>query len=127
MDSRSEDGSIRMSQAGFEQAGIEIQNKEVFGELSGAISRVFSPACVERFLQKLENKGLSIRNFEKVLAKQVLEQLDEQLKRTGKKSAELYEALPMSDRGQIREQYLTALEAVDQALRDKYAKLYRYY
>ncbi len=113
--------------ATYEQAGIAIQNQELFGELSGAIGRVFSPSRVEQFLQKLENKGLSIRNFEKVLAKQVLEQLDETLGRSGKRSAAIYESLPMSDRGQIRERYLTALEAVDGALREKYSKLYRYY
>ncbi len=120
-------GSRLMSQASYEQAGIEIQDKAGYGELHGAIVRVFSPACVERFLQKLEHKGLSIRNFEKVLAKQVFEQLDEQLRGSGKKAAELYESLPLSDKGQIREQYLTALEAVNEGLREKYAKIYRYY
>jgi hypothetical protein len=116
-----------MSQASYQQAGIEIQDKERFGELQGAMARVFTPGSVEKFLQKLENKGLSIRSFEKVLSKQVFEQLDETLGRSGKKSAELYEALPMSDRGQAREFYLTALESVDEKLREKYSKLYRYY
>ena len=111
----------------YQQAGIEIQDNAVYGELRGAIDRVFAPERVEAFLKKLENKGLSIRNFEKVLSKQVFEQLDETLGRSGKKSAELYEALPMSDRGQAREFYLTALEAVDERLREKYSKLYRYY
>jgi hypothetical protein len=120
-------GQSRMSQASYQQAGIEIQDKVRFGELQGAMARTFSPESIEKFLKKLENKSLSIRNFEKVLSKQVFEQLDETLGRSGQKSADLYEALPMSDRGQAREFYLTALEAVDQKLREKYSKLYRYY
>jgi len=111
----------------YQQAGIAIQDKVLYGELCGAIDRLFSPERVVAFLKKLENRGLSIRNFETVLAKQLFEQLDEALARSGKKSAEIYEALPMSDRGQIRERYLTALEAVDEGLREKYSKLYRYY
>ncbi len=113
--------------ASYQQAGIAIQDEKHFGELSGAIDRVFSPARVEQFLMRLENKGLSIRNFEKVLAKQVLEQLDETLGRSGQKSKAIYELLPMSDRGQIRERYLTALEGVEETLREKYSKIYRYY
>ncbi len=113
--------------ATYQQAGIAIQNKERFGELSAAMDRIFSPTRVEQFLKRLENKGLSIRDFEKVLAKQVLEQLDEPLGRSGQKSAAIFESLPMSDRGQIRERYLTAIEAVDEALREKYSKIYRYY
>ena len=116
-----------MSEVSYQQATIAIQNQELFGELNAVLERVFSPARVEQFLRKLENKGLSIRNFEKVLDKQVLEQLDETLGRSGKKSKAIYESLPMSDRGQVRERYLTALEAVDDTLREKYSKIYRYY
>jgi len=116
-----------MSQATYKQAVIEIQNKEVFEELRGAFDRIFAAAAVERFLKRLENKGLSIRSFEAVLAKQVLEQLDEPLARSGKKAADLYQALPMSDRGLMREHYLTAIEAIEERLREKYSKIYRYY
>jgi len=116
-----------MSQAGFEQAGIEVQQKAAFDLLRGAIERVFAPDRVERFLQKLDRKNLSIRQFEEVLGKSVFEQLDEQLARSGKTARQLYAGLSVSDQGQMRELYLTALEAVDQGLREKYAKIYRYY
>jgi len=116
-----------MSQAGFEQAGIEVQQKAVFDLLRGAIERVFAPDRVEQFLQKLDRKNLSIRQFEEVLGKSVFEQLDEQLARSGKTARQLYAELSVSDQGQMRELYLTALEAVDQGLREKYAKIYRYY
>jgi hypothetical protein len=39
----------------------------------------------------------------------------------------LYLALTVSDQAQIREFYLTALEAVDLGLREKFSKVYRYY
>ncbi len=116
-----------MTGASYQQAGIEIQAKELFSQLRGALERVFAPARVEQFLRKLENKGIRIRDLDAVLAKQVFEQLDEQLRAYGKSARLIYMGLPVSDQAQFRELYLTALEAVDQGLREKYAKLYRYY
>ena len=48
-------------------------------------------------------------------------------RRTAKSAQQLYDALPVSDQAQVREFYLTALEAVDLPLREKFNKLYRYY
>jgi hypothetical protein len=39
----------------------------------------------------------------------------------------LHEALPVSDRSQVREFYLSKVEEVDPALRAKFHKLYQYY
>jgi hypothetical protein len=39
----------------------------------------------------------------------------------------LYEGLPLSDQAQMREFYLSKLEAVDVGLRHRFKKLYQYY
>ena len=46
---------------------------------------------------------------------------------SGKTAQQFYDALAVTNQAQIREFYLTALEAVDLPLREKYKKLYRYY
>jgi len=109
------------------QAGIEIQKKEPHAQLQSALSRVFAPAAVTKFLQKLENTGVPIRNFELVLERRIIERVDATLENSGTAAAALYGALTVSDQAQIREYYLTALEAVDFELREKFAKVYRYY
>ncbi len=118
---------MNMSQSGHTQAGIEIQNKEVHGQLQSALSRVFAPAAVSKLLQKLENTGVPIRNFDQVLERKVIERVDATLEQSGKTAAGLYSALPVSDQAQIREYYLTALEGVDLGLRERFSKVYRYY
>jgi hypothetical protein len=40
---------------------------------------------------------------------------------------QLYQALPLSDQAQMREFYLSKLEAVDTALRHKFKRVYQYY
>jgi hypothetical protein len=116
-----------MSQTGYTKAEIEIQNKEPFRELQSALSRVFAPAAVSKFLQKLENTGVPIRNFDAVLERRIVERVDATLEKSGVTTAALYAALTVSDQAQIREYYLTALEAVDLELREKFSKVYRYY
>ncbi len=116
-----------MSQSGYEQAGIEVENKEPFDQLRSVLQRVFSAQLVDRFLRKLESKGLRIRDFEVVLEKKVFEQVDEVSGKSGKSSRTLYEALSVPDQGQMREFYLTQLEAVDLSTREKFAKIYRSY
>jgi hypothetical protein len=116
-----------MPRSGYEQPKLEIQSKPVYEVLYSALERVLAPATVERFLRKLENRGLKARSFEPMLAAKVLEQLDERLAGSGKAASQWYAELPAPDQGQLREFYLTAIEAVDQGLREKYAKIYRYY
>jgi len=84
---------------------------------------VFAPPRVEQFLKRLNSKGIRVRDFELVVASGVLEQVDEYLAKSG--ARKLYEALPTSDRGQLREFYLSKMEEVDPSLRAKYQKLYR--
>jgi len=116
-----------MADTGYQQAGIEIQNKEPYAELQSALNRAFAPGAVQKLLQKLENTGVPIRNFDAVLERKIIERVDLALEKSGKTAAVLYSALTVSDQAQIREYYLTALEAVDLGLREKFSKVYRYY
>ncbi len=111
----------------FQKAQIAIENPEAFGALQSTIERVFAPVRVERLMKRLEKRGVSIRNFEDVLNKGVLEQVDETLSSSGKSARTLYDVLTVSDQAQLRELYLTALESIEPSLREKYAKIYRYY
>jgi hypothetical protein len=111
----------------FEQAVIKVEKENEFAELKGAIERVFAAANVEKFLKRLESRGIRIRNFDGVLEKQALESVDVALKQAGKSARGLYEGLPISDQGQMREFYLSKLEQVEGPLRHKFHKLYQYY
>jgi hypothetical protein len=109
----------------FEQATIKIEKPQEFAVLQAAVEQAFRPDNAERFLKQLDRKGIRVRDFDRVLAKRVLEGV------TGAKSElkalELYQALPLSDQAQTREFYLSKLEAVDVALRHRFKRLYQYY
>jgi hypothetical protein len=107
----------------FEQGVIKIQKEPEFTALRAAVERAFQPAIVERFLKQLDRKGIRVRDIDAVLAQRVLEGFDE----AGLNAQQLYESLPTSDQALMREFYLSKLEAVDQALRHKFKKLYQYY
>ena len=107
----------------FEQAAIKVQKTQEFARLQGAIEQAFLPEKVERFLKQLDRKGIRIRDFDSVLAQRVLEGFGE----AGLDALQLYQSLPPSDQAQMREFYLSKLEAVDVALRHKFKKLYQYY
>ena len=111
---------------GFEQATIKVEQEKEFGELKRAIERIFRPEQVEKFLKRLEKDGVPIRNWDKVLSQGLLERVDEAL---GKSTTarKLYEGLPVSDQAQMREFYLSKLEEVNETLRTKHKKVYRYY
>ncbi len=111
----------------FQQAGIRVERLDEFERLHSALVRVFAPAEVESFLRLLQRKRVPIRDFDRVRREKLLEQVDPKLKQDGKTAHQLYDALTVSDQAQMREFYLTALEAVDLPLREKYNKLYRYY
>jgi hypothetical protein len=111
----------------FEQAAIEVEKKAEFGELKNAIDRAFGADRVERFLNQVSKKGFRIRDWDSVLGKRVLEAVDQDLSRSGKKAKQLYEALTVSDQAQIREFYLFRIEEVDPKLRTKFHKIYQYY
>jgi hypothetical protein len=108
----------------FEQATIKIEKTQEFAELRAAIEQVFQAAKVERFLKLLDRKGIRIRDFDALLAAKVLENA---AGGPGLNAAQLYQSLTLSDQAQLREFYLSQLEAVDQALRHRFKKLYQYY
>ena len=111
----------------FEQAGIKIEKEQEFQALKQSIERLLSPALIEKFFAKLEKKGVRIRDFEKVRDQKLLEAVDETLAKSGKSAKQLYDALTVTDQGQLREFYLTKIEEVSPELRQKYHKLYSYY
>jgi len=106
----------------FERATIKVENEKDFGELTGAIERVFRPEKVEAFLKQVKSKGARIRDFEKILAGGVIEKVD-----GSAKARPLYEGLSPSDQAQVRELYLSKLEDVNEELRAKFKRLYQYY
>jgi hypothetical protein len=107
----------------FEQAAIKVEKAQEFARLQAAVEHAFLPENAERFLKQLDRKGIRVRDFEAILAQRVLESVGE----SGLNARQLYESLPLSDQGQMREFYLSKLETVDQVLRHKFRKLYQYY
>jgi hypothetical protein len=108
----------------FEQAAIEVQKKAEFEQLKGAINRAFAAESVQKYLKQVASAGVRIRDFDSVLAKGVLERVGAV---AGQKAKDLYEALPVTDRAQIKEFYLFKIEEVGPELRAKYHKIYQYY
>jgi hypothetical protein len=107
----------------FEQAAIKVEKAQEFARLQAAVEQAFLPENAERFLKQLGRKGIRVRDFDAILAQQVLESVGE----SGLNAHQLYGLLPVSDQAQIREFYLSKLETVDQVLRHKFRKLYQYY
>ncbi len=112
--------SVGMS---FQQAAIKVEKTQEFARLQAAVEQAFLPEKTERFLKQLNRKGIRVRDFKAILAKQVLESVGE----SGLNARQLYETLPVSDQAQMREFYLSKLETVDPALRHRFKKLYQYY
>ena len=111
----------------FQQAALRVEKLDEFEQLRSALARIFAAGAVEEFLRLLQRKGVPIRDFDRVLREKLLEKTDRKLAQAGVSARQLYDALPVSDQAQVREFYLTALEAVDLPLREKFNKLYRYY
>jgi hypothetical protein len=107
----------------FQQAAIKVEKAQEFARLQAAVERAFLPERAESFLTQLDRKRIRVRDFDGVLAQRVLESVGE----SGLNGRHLYESLPVSDRAQMREFYLSKLEGVDVALRHKFKKLYQYY
>src|SRR5438132_844769 len=104
----------------FERAEIAIQSAE-FETLKNMVSSALTKDA-DKFLKSIESSGILVRQFEQILDRGLLNKAV-----SGTESAkELYGKMPASDQGQMREFYLTQLEKVDTALRQKYKKIYRY-
>ena len=111
----------------FEKALIAVQKTEQYEVLKGVIERVFAPERVEGLLRKLASAGIPVRQLETMLDRRVFEDLDQQVAKSDQTARGLFDELTSSDQGQLREFYLSTLESVDNAVREKYAKVYRYY
>jgi hypothetical protein len=108
----------------FEQATIKVEKEREFGELKSALEQVFAPDRVTKYLKKLDSRGIRIRDFDRVLAANVIDDVGGAKPGTAKG---LYQALTVSDQAQMRELYLFKIEEVEPALRAKFSKLYQYY
>jgi len=109
----------------FEQATIKIEKQQEYAKLQSAVEQAFRPGQTERFLKRLDRKGIRVRDFDAVLK---IRALDDAVGPQADLSAwQLYQELPVSDQAQIREFYLSKLEGIDAALRHKFKKLYQYY
>jgi hypothetical protein len=111
----------------FVQAGIRVEKEQEFAGLKGAVERAFGAVNLQKFLKRLSSSKVRIRDFDGVLAQRCLERVDSTLQRSGKTAQALYRSLSMSDQGQMREFYLSKIEQVDLATRQKFHKLYQYY
>ena len=112
---------------GFEQATIKVEKEAQFAELKAAIERAFSAGTIEKLLKRLDGRGIRIRDFDSVLAKQALEHVDGALRQARKTAKGLYQELTVTDQGQLREFYLSKLEGVEEALRHKFKRVFQYY
>jgi hypothetical protein len=108
----------------FEQAAIKVEKVQEFARLQAAVEQAFPPEKAERFLKKLERKGIRVRDFDAVLRQRILESVVGEAELNAQ---QLYQSLPVSDQAQMRELYLSKLEGVAVALRHKFKKLYQYY
>ena len=108
----------------FQRAPIKVEKEQEFARLQGAVEQAFLPEKVDRFLKQLDRKGIRVRDFDALLGQRLLEGV---VGEAGLNARQLYESLPVSDQGQMREFYLSKLEGVDVALRHKFKKLYQYY
>jgi hypothetical protein len=108
----------------FEQGTIKIEKEREFGELKSAIEKAFSADRIAKYLKVLDSRGIRVRQLDKAFVADAIDRV------TGDKAGTargLYESLPVSDRSQVRELYLSSVEEVDMALRLKFQKLYQYY
>ena len=110
----------------FEQATIKVEKEQEFGELKSAITCAFCPENVQKYLKQVASAGIRVRDFDLLLAKGVFEQVDGVLIK-GLRAQELYSALTLSDKAQIKEFYLFKVEEVAPELRAKFQKIYQYY
>jgi hypothetical protein len=107
----------------FEQATIGIVREREFNELKAGIERAFASDRVEKFLKSLKAAGIPARDLDRILAANAIDAA------AGSKAGtaqSLYQALPVSDQGQVREFYLSRIEEVDPTLRAKFHKIYQY-
>jgi len=101
----------------FQQAPLPIENPGVFEPVKAAIEASFAAPSVSKFLKRLENAKLRVRDFDKIREQGLL----------GEVVKSGYPQLGDSDCGHVRELYLWSVEQVPLELRKKYLKIYAYY
>jgi hypothetical protein len=101
----------------YEQAVLPIQDVTTYGAVHAALLKAFSPQQVGRFLESVGRARLRVRQFEAILASGLL----------GRETPGQYAQLGDSDRGHVREEYLSMVEQVALELRGRHLKVYAYY
>ena len=106
---------------GFEQAQIAVEKQETFAALKARVEDALAPQGVDSFMQGVTRAGFPVRQWDKLLSTGLLDKKGSNL--TAK---QMYADLSDSDKGLMREFYLTRIEQVSDAIREKYSKVYRY-
>jgi len=101
----------------FVQTVLPIADEVRFAGIRSELEALFASGKVAGFLRRVQRSRLRVRDFEGLLHRGLL----------GASSIETYRALCDSDRGQVREFYLSLVEQVPQALRGRFFKVYAYY
>jgi hypothetical protein len=105
----------------FEQATIPVEKQDTFAALKARVESALGPNGIDNFMKGVARSGYPVRKFEQLLSGGLFDGRDSTLK-----AARLYAELGDSDKGLIREFYLTRIEQVPDAIREKYSKIYRY-
>ena len=106
---------------GFEQAQIAVEKQETFAALKARLEDALAPQGIDAFMQGVVRGGFPIRQWEKLLSSGLLDKQGSNLRAT-----QMYADLSDSDKGLMREFFLTRIEQVPDAVREKYSKVYRY-
>jgi hypothetical protein len=101
----------------FVQTVLPIEDEAHFTAVKASLEPLFTSSNVAGFLKRVKQSKLRVRDFEGLLQRGLL----------GGTTAEAYQALSDSDRGQARELYLSLVEKVPQELRTRFLKVYAYY
>jgi hypothetical protein len=101
----------------FVQTVLPVEDEAHFAAVKESLEPLFSAGNVAEFLKRVQRSKLRVRNFEGLLQRGFL----------GKTTAEAYQMLGNSDRGQARELYLSLVEKVAPELRSRFLKVYAYY
>jgi hypothetical protein len=101
----------------FVQTVLPIVDEARFAAIKTSLESLFTSGNVTGFLKRVRRAKLPVRDFDGLLQRGLL----------GASTAEAYPALCDSDRGQVREFYLSLVEQVPQELRGRFLKVYAYY
>ncbi len=94
-----------------------MKDESHFAAVKASLEPLFASGNVTGFLKRVQRSKLRVRDFEGLLRRGLL----------GAATAEAYQALGDSDRGQARELYLSLVEKVTPELRGRFLKVYAYY